>query len=660
MKRRRGPQPVVSLTQGSFGVYAQPRALATGIRRRQDKSLDDRLITNGKPMANESAAHQDEQLREELADAVEYHKASSDILRIIKDGSSNRQSVFNAIVQTGERLIPDSDFSIALADGEQVQAVAFASTNPEHAAIWKTRFPHPLNREYFHGEAILDCKVVDVPDVHEVAEIQAAGMQNMLGSPYRANTLIPLIRDEKAIGAIAVPRTRPGALSERQLALLHTFADQAVIAIENSTLLDELKTNQKELSESLEHQTATSAVLAAIAKSPGKLQPVFDEIVERASSLCEADYAFLFEHVEGNLKVVASVRVSDLFVEVSSIPLDPGTAIGRAFIEKRTVHIEDLLEWKEYTRHDIQKVGGNRSVLTVPLMHGDVPFGVLALMRKTVRVFSDRQIQLAETFADQAVIAIEDARLLAELASKTEELSNLNESLEARVEKQASELNRSLQLRNFLPEKIAEAVLSDDGADLLKSHRRNIAAVFCDLRRFTSFSESAEPEEVILVLQQFHAETSRLVAEHSGTIVTRMGDGVLIVLNDPIPIDEPVIQALELGDELRSSLRALSQQWQEYEFDVGFGIGISYGYATLGTVGADSYQNYTAIGTVVNVASRLSDMADDDEVLVTQRVKTEAGDRFEFGLKDKLALKGITRAINVFSFVGPYKPTQND
>lgn len=423
---------------------------------------------------------------------------------------------------------------------------------------------------------------------------------------------------------------------------------------EPERLKAQLSGKDVELREALAFQDAAADVLALIREHPTEPAVIFQSIVTTASRLCESEYAVFYELKGNHYQQVAAQSADPEWLQHlhnNPPPATRASLAGRTGIEQRTIHIEDVLEDPEYMLSEAQRIGKYRSVLGIPLLRDSKTIAVIVLLRTVVKPFTNRQIQLVETFADQASIAIENARLLAELANKSEQLSTLNETLEARVTEQAAELNRHGQLRNFLPDKIADAVLSDQGSDLLKSHRRNIAAVFCDLRRFTSFSENAEPEEVILVLQQFHEETSRIVAEHDGTIVSRVGDGVLIVLNDPIPIEEPVARAVRLGRDLRTTLRGLSQQWQEYEFDVGFGIGISYGYATLGTVGTDNYQNYTAIGTVVNVASRLSDMADDDEVLVTQRVKKEASDGFKFELKDKLALKGIARTINVFKLM---------
>ena len=169
------------------------------------------------------------------------------------------------------------------------------------------------------------------------------------------------------------------------------------------------------------------------------------------------------------------------------------------------------------------------------------------------------------------------------------------------------------------------------------------------LRRFTRFSESADPEEVMQILEAFHAETSKLTAECGGTIIQRAGDGVMIVLNDPITIDEPATRAVELAAKLRVVLASLCENWQKYEYDLSFGIGLSYGYATLGVVGSEKHQNYTAIGPAINIASRLCDGASDGQVLVTQRVCTEVGDAFTFEPVGELELKGVSRAMNVFS-----------
>jgi class 3 adenylate cyclase len=409
-----------------------------------------------------------------------------------------------------------------------------------------------------------------------------------------------------------------------------------------------------ELEQALKFQKATAHVLTLIRRHPQDLAAIFQSIVSTASRLCDAEHAVFFTRQDRSYfaEVVESVDPEWLqYLRDHPTPATRQSFAGRTGIEQRTVHVKDVLQDKEYTRFHVQRVGGFRTLLGVPILIDNHTIAVICLLRAVVKPFTTDQIHLVETFADQASIAIGNARNLEGLASKTSDLAELNDELEARVAEQLAALKRHAVLRNFLPPKVADMVLSNPNSELLESHRRNVVAIFCDLRRFTSFSESAEPEEVMLVLQQFHTITSELAARHDGTIVSRVGDGVLIVVNDPVPIDSPVKKALALISEMRTALAVLAQAWNECEYDLGFGIGASYGYATLGMVGSSDYQNYTAIGTVVNVASRLSDIAKDGEALVTQRVRTEAADAFEFEEMGQLELKGLKRSIHVLKLV---------
>ena len=372
----------------------------------------------------------------ETKEALERQTATAEILSAISGSPTDTQPVFDAIVESGLKLFPDAATTIVLPDGDQLKAVAIADGNKKREKAWKARFPDKLDRSRMHGTAILDGKVIDVPDAkqHQRGPL-APGIKNFLASGYRAITIMPMFRGNAAIGAISVVRVAPGPLSEKQLELLKTFANQAVIAIENTRLLNELRQRTDDLSESLEQQTATSEVLSVISSSPGDLKPVFQAMLENAVRICDASFGMLFRIEDGLVSAAAMVGVPPQFAEFwHRGPQRPGprTALGRVIEKKQIVHVADVKTEQAYIDGEpvfvaAVNLGGFRTLLNVPMLKEHELIGTIAIYRQEVRPFSDKQVELLSNFAAQAVIAVENTRLLNELRQRTDDLS---ESLE--------------------------------------------------------------------------------------------------------------------------------------------------------------------------------------------------------------------------------------
>lgn len=238
-------------------------------------------------------------------------------------------------------------------------------------------------------------------------------------------------------------------------------------------------------------------------------------------------------------------------------------------------------------------------------------------------------------------------RLNRTVRKQASEIDELNQNLKHRVERQEDEIGRLAKLKQFLAPQVAELVIAEDHESLLKSHRRYIACLFCDIRNFTTLSDAVEPEDVITVLQGFHDRIGGLVSHHGGTIGYRAGDGVMIFFNDPIPCDEPVLEAVALALEIRDAFEEVRKPWLKMGHDIGLGIGVAGGYATLGLVGIQGRSDYTAIGGVVNTASRLCDLAEDREILINNRAFLDVEGQVTAERRGEVRLKGISNTVEV-------------
>ncbi len=436
--------------------------------------------------------------------------------------------------------------------------------------------------------------------------------------------------------------------------------DNAVADLQraNAELQRQLDKRTDERDEALDQQIATAEVLAVINASPGDLAPVFDAMLGRATQLCEAAFGILWLCDDERLHAAALHGAPEAYAQIARVPFEPrpGNPLGRMLRGERLFVSADVSDEEPYragdpARRALVDVGGARSAIQVALVKDDKLLGSLTVFRQEVRPFSDKQISLLQNFAAQAVIAMENARLLDELRQRTDEIARWNRELEARVAAQLAELERVGKLRRFLAPQLADLIVAQGDESILESHRREIVVVFCDIRGFTAFAERAEPEEVMALLRDYHAVLGPIVARFEGTLDHYGGDGVMVFFNDPLPCPDPARRAIEMAVAMRAAAATVVKDWRRHGHDIGFGVGISQGYATLGQIGFAERMDYTAIGTVTNLASRLCDEAKDGQILISRRVAIAVEDSTTLDEIGDLSLKGLSQAVAVYNVV---------
>jgi two-component system, NtrC family, sensor kinase len=393
------------------------------------RTLEPEARKAAKSASADHSPEQFDQLKRERDEALEQQTATSEVLKVISSSPGELQPVFEAVLANAMRICEAKFGHLSLYDGERFQSAYLHNAPPSYREFWERGPVHPSANTGL-GRVARTKEVVHIPDLKadsayaerdplRVAAVERAGTRTCL--------FVPMLKENRLVGAIAIYRKEVRPFTDKQIAFATNFAAQAVIAIENTRLLNELRQRTDDLSESLERQKATSEVLGVISQSTSNLQPVVNTIAATAARLCQSDWAVIFKlEKDGKCHLVANNDADLTFIQyLKNNPITPSrnSTTGRAVVERRTIHVHDVLADPEWARPDSQAIGKQRTLLSVPLLREGMPIGVISLARTEVKPYTDKQIELVTTFADQAVIAIENVRLFEAEQARTGELT---------------------------------------------------------------------------------------------------------------------------------------------------------------------------------------------------------------------------------------------
>jgi adenylate cyclase len=389
--------------------------------------------------------------------------------------------------------------------------------------------------------------------------------------------------------------------------------------------MSEIAQSEPEVERLRAERDALRRMLSALAGGEG-LQPLLEEIVEAARVLCEGEHAQMYLR-DGEVFHVTSEAGGQyeglVYAREHPHRVDRTTVVGRVALTGEAVQIPDVLGDPDYD-YGGQAIAGFQSLLGVPVVLEGELIGALAVGRSHPGLFNDQQVGAVRAFADQAAVAIANARLL------------------DAVERQRTELAR------FVSPQVAELIASAEGERLLAHHRALISCVFCDLRNFTSFAETSEPEELFELLAAYHEMVGELLPRYQGTLEHFAGDGVMVFFNDPLPVDDHQLEAVRFALTAQNRFDEIAAAWRKQGVDLALGIGIESGYATVGRIGFRGRYDYAALGPVVNLASRLSTHAAGGQVLVGPHVYAAVEEAVEIRSVGDVPLKGFARPIQTY------------
>lgn len=569
-----------------------------------------------------------EALARELEEARAEQAATAAVLRVIASSPTDVQPVLDEVVASAAKLCNSYDAVLLLRNGDALDVCAHFGPVPiDFSAV-------PLARDWAVGKSVLDCVTIHVPDLAAPDHEFAAGRASAMRQGFRTGLAIPLVRRGEAIGTLTLRRIEVRPFTDEQIALVSSFANQAVIAIENAQLFEEVRGRNRDLAETLEQQMATGAILSAIAGSPTDIQPVLDVVAKSAAQLCNAFDATIY--LRGSEWLSVGAHCGPIPISTTGLPLVRDVVTSRSVLDRSPIHIHDLTTAGDEfeTGRQMAQSLGFRTILAVPLLRQGEAVGALMIRRTEVRPFTDKQIELLNTFADEAVIAIENVRLFTELEAR----------------------NREILSRYFSPNLARRLAAGADEIELA-GQRREVAAVFTDIESFTSLIERMEPGTLSDLLNGYLSGMTSVVFSHEGTVAKIVGDALHILFGAPVDQPDHAARAIACALDLDDFAQSFRETWRQKSTALGpTRIGVHAGPAIVGNFGGGRFFDYTAYGDTINIAARLeaANKQLGTRICVSESVARQALD-FRGRPVGDLVLRGRSEPLRAFE---PLRPEQ--